>query len=116
MADVKIKIETLSRIQTQLNAIVDEFENATGNSEALEAAIGNPYGRGELRDKAQDFEERWDDKRDDLKESLEDLRKHVKGVVDGFENWDSETALQFQASNSVQAPGAPGGSSAPASV
>ena len=116
MPDVRIKIDTLSKVVEQLDEIVGEFKNATSQSEELEAAIGNPYGRGELRDKAQDFEERWDDKRDDLKESLEDLRKHVKGVVDGFENWDSETALQFQASNSVQAPGAPGGSSAPASV
>ncbi|MEU4452141.1 flagellar protein FlgN [Nocardioides sp. NPDC023903] len=96
MADVKIKIETLSRIATQLDSIVSEFENATSQSEALEADIGNPYGRGDLRDKAQDFEERWDDKRDDLKESLKELQEHVKGVVDGFENWDSETALQFQ--------------------
>lgn len=96
MADVKIKIDTLSRIATQLDSIVNEFENATSQSEALEADIGNPYGRGDLRDKAQDFEERWDDKRDDLKESLKELHEHVKGVVDGFENWDSETALQFQ--------------------
>lgn len=96
MADVKIKIETLSRIATQLDSIVNEFENATSQSEALEADIGNPYGRGDLRDKAQDFEERWDDKRDELKDSLKELHEHVKGVVDGFENWDSETALQFQ--------------------
>ncbi|MER7558474.1 flagellar protein FlgN [Nocardioides sp. NPDC051685] len=96
MADVKIKIETLSRIATQLDSIVSEFENATSQSEELEADIGNPYGRGDLRDKAQDFEERWDDKRDELKDSLKELHEHVKGVVDGFENWDSETALQFQ--------------------
>lgn len=109
MADVRIKIDTLARIASQLDAIVSEFENATSQSEELEADIGNPYGRGDLRDKAQDFEERWDDKRDELKESLKELQEHVKGVVDGFENWDSETALQFQSSNSIQAPGAPGG-------
>ena len=96
MADVKIKIDTLSRIATQLDSIVSAFENATRQSEELEADIGNPYGRSDLRDKAQDFEERWDDKRDELKDSLKELHEHVKGVVDGFENWDSETALQFQ--------------------
>lgn len=118
MPDVKIKIETLDRIVSQLDAIVTEFENATSNSEALEAAIANPYDRSELREKAQDFEERWDDKRDELKESLDDLKKHVKGVVDGFENWDSETALQFQSKTSVQAPGSPGSANAssPAAV
>lgn len=96
MADVKIKIETLARISAQLEAIVGEFENATDNSEALEADIGNPFDKSELREKAQDFEERWDDKRGDLKDSLKDVHEHVKGVVEGFENWDSETALQFQ--------------------
>lgn len=116
MADVRIKIETLSRIATQLDSIVGEFENATSQSEELEADIGNPYGRGDLRDKAQDFEERWDDKRDDLKESLKELQEHVKGVVDGFENWDSETALQFQSNTSIQAPGAPGGAPSGAAV
>ncbi|WP_406029838.1 flagellar protein FlgN [Nocardioides sp. NBC_00163] len=116
MADVRIKIETLSRIASQLDSIVGEFENATSQSEELEADIGNPYGRSDLRDKAQDFEERWDDKRDDLKESLKELQEHVKGVVDGFENWDSETALQFQSNTSIQAPGAPGGAPSGAAV
>lgn len=96
MADVKIKIETLARISSQLGAIVSEFENATDNSEALEADIGNPFGKSELRAKAEDFEERWNDKRSDLKDSLKDVHEHVKGVVEGFENWDSETALQFE--------------------
>lgn len=112
MADVKIKIETLDRIASQLDAIVTEFENATGNSEELEAAIANPYDRSELREKAQDFEERWDDKRDELKESLDELSKHVKGILEGFENWDSETALQFESTTSVQAPGSPGSANA----
>lgn len=116
MPDVRIKIDTLAKVVDQLNEIVGEFDNATSQSEELEADIGNPFGRSELRDKACEFEERWNDKRGDLKESLDDLRKHVKGVVDGFENWDSETALQFQTNNSIQAPGAPGGSSAPAAV
>ncbi|MBC7278224.1 flagellar protein FlgN [Nocardioides sp.] len=118
MADVKINIETLDRIASQLDAIVTEFENATSNSEELEAAIAKPYGRSELREKAQDFEERWDGKREKLKESLDELHKHVKGVVDGFTNWDSETALQFESNTSVQAPGSPGNApaSSPAAV
>lgn len=96
MADILIKITELETVKTSLNAIVDEFDKATANSEDLEADIGEPFDRSELRDKAQDFEERWDDKRDELKESLKKVSEHIKGVIDGIEKWDSETALQFE--------------------
>lgn len=93
MADVYIDLEQLNEVKSQLDAIITEFENATSNSEALEADIGNPFGHGKLRDEAREFEERWDDKRGDLKEGLTGVRDHVKGVLDGFEGWDSETAI-----------------------
>lgn len=93
MADVYIDLEQLNEVTTQLDAIIAEFENATSNSEALEAAIGNPFGRSDLRDEARDFEERWDNKRGDLKEGLTGVRDHVQGVIDGVEQWDSETAI-----------------------
>ena len=96
MADILIKIAELETVKRSLDSIVDEFENATGSSEDLEADIGDPFDRSDLRDKACDFEERWDDKRGDLKESLKKVSEHIKGVIDGIENWDSETALQFQ--------------------
>jgi hypothetical protein len=96
MADILIKISELERVKKSLDSIVEEFENATDNSEDLESDIGDPFDRSELRDKACDFEERWDDKRGNLKDSLEKVSEHIKGVIDGFENWDSETALQFQ--------------------
>lgn len=95
MPDVYIKIQELDNAVKDLDSIIDEFEHATSRSEALESAIGKPFGRGELREKAQDFEERWDDKRSDLKDSLKDVKKHVQGVIDGFQDWDSKTALQF---------------------
>ncbi len=96
MADILIKISELETVKRSLDSIVEEFENATDSSEDLEADIGDPFDRSDLRDKACDFEERWDDKRGDLKESLKKVSEHIKGVIDGFENWDSETALQFQ--------------------
>ncbi|QYJ05592.1 hypothetical protein KUV85_07920 [Nocardioides panacisoli] len=93
MTDVYIALDQLNEVKTQLDAIITEFENATANSEALEAAIGNPFGESSLRDKARDFEERWDDKRNDLKEGLAGVRDHVQGVIEGVEQWDSETAI-----------------------
>ena len=96
MADVSIKIETLDQTVKKLDSIIDEFDHAVGNSNALEGAIGNPFRRGDLRGKADDFEQRWDMKRKDLKDELSEVRDHIKGVVEGFQNWDSETALLFQ--------------------
>jgi hypothetical protein len=93
MADIYIKLSELESVHTQLDAIVTEFENATSSSEALEAAIGDPYGRGELREQAKDFEERWDDKRTQLKDGLTGIRDHVKGVIDSIDEWDTETAI-----------------------
>lgn len=93
MSDVYIDLEQIGEVKDQLDAIITEFENATSNSEALEADIGDPFGDSSLRDKARDFEERWDDKRGDLKDGLKGIRDHVQGVIDGFKGWDSETAV-----------------------
>jgi len=40
------------------------------STEELEAAIGDPYGRSGLRDRARDVDERWEDKRGELNEGL----------------------------------------------
>lgn len=93
MADVYIKLDELETVVTQLESIINEFDNAQKNSEALEAAIGKPFGRGELRDKAENFESRWDDKRGELKDALTDVKDHVKGVVETVQDWDAGTAI-----------------------
>lgn len=95
MDEIYISLSDLETVNTQLQSIIEEFENAVDRSEALEEAIGNPFGRGELRDEAQDFEERWDNKRDQLKEGLKDVREHVAGVVNTIEKWDRETAVEL---------------------
>lgn len=96
MADIKVSLSELEQVVEQLQAITDEFDNATSNSEALENAIKKPFGEGELRDRARDFEERWDDKRGELNDSLKNIKKHVEGVIDGIKDWDSQTATQLQ--------------------
>ena len=96
MPDVAITFSDLEAAASSLGTIIDEFENATDSSEDLEADIGDPFDMSDLRDKACDFEERWDDKRNDLKDSLKKVSEHIKGVIDGIEEWDSETALQFE--------------------
>jgi hypothetical protein len=95
MADYKVSLDDLRRVSESLTAIVDEFENAVSNSEALEAAIGRPFGRGELKDKAEDIETRWDIKRGKLAEELTKVRDHVDAVVDETEKLDTDAAAGF---------------------
>ena len=96
MADIYITLDTLRTTSTQLKEIVDEFENAVSSSEALESDIGRPFGRSELKDQAEDFEERWDIQRDKLKDGLSDVREHVDAVIEGVEKWDAETAIALE--------------------
>jgi hypothetical protein len=96
MADVLIEYAQLTELNARLIAIVEELDAAAGRSEALESAIGNPYGRGELRERAQDFEQRWDIKRGDLARDMKKVQEHVQGVIDGFSKWDAEAAAKFE--------------------
>lgn len=97
MEDFYIDLGQLNTVETQLDGIVKEFEKAEDNADDLEDAIGDPYGRNELREAAEDFEDRWNHKRDELKDSLDEVRKHVKAVIDNVEKWDTETAIQLSA-------------------
>ncbi|QIK76591.1 flagellar protein FlgN [Nocardioides piscis] len=95
MADIYVKLDDLEEVVTQLEEIITEFENATSLSEELESAIGDPFGDSDLRDKARNFEERWDDKRNQLKDGLSGVKDHAKGVIEGIRDWDSQTATQL---------------------
>lgn len=96
MADVYISMGKLERTSSQLNSIVEEFENAVSSSEELESAIGQPFGRTELREKAQDFEERWDVKRDQLKDGLQDVQDHVEAIIESVTEFDIEAAIALE--------------------
>lgn len=93
--DVNIRMAELETLRDELNAIVTEFEEAVQRSEALEDAIGSPFGRSELRERVEDFEHRWDDKRSELKESLDQIRKRVADTIKAFQDFDEDAALSL---------------------
>lgn len=97
MADdaVWINYATLQRTSGQLGRIIAELEDARGLSDQLRDAIGSPYGHGALRDRAGDFESRWDNRRGDLIRDITKIHEHVAGVLEGFADWDAETASQM---------------------
>ncbi|WP_072315040.1 hypothetical protein [Agrococcus sp. Marseille-P2731] len=93
--DVLIKFEDLGTLNEYLQTIVAEFDAAEDRADHLEDAIGYPYGRNDLREAVEDFEDRWDDKRDELRDGIKKVQEHVQGVLDGFTDWDVETAASM---------------------
>lgn len=91
--DVLVRFEDLGTLNDCLRQIVAEFDGAEDRADVLERAIGDPYGRSPLREAVQDFEDRWDDKRDELRDGIKQVQEHVQGVIDGFTDWDVETAV-----------------------
>jgi len=95
VADIYISLTELSHMSDQLATVIDEFKNSVEKSEALESAIGAPFLKSELREKAEDFETRWDLKRDELQGGLEEIKKHLDGVIKGFQEADIEMAISL---------------------
>lgn len=95
MADVELTLDELQEMSDELEQIIEEFENATSRSDALEQAIGAPFGKTTLRDAVEEFETRWDVQRDDLKESLSGVGEHLDDVIEGFKGLDDEGAIKL---------------------
>jgi hypothetical protein len=96
MNDVLIKYDELGKLVTRLTAIIEEFENAGDRSDLIRDAVGTPWGRRELTDKASESESRWDYKRGQLTESLSSIREAAEGLYQAFEEFDDEAASKFE--------------------
>ncbi|WP_065569758.1 hypothetical protein [Microbacterium oleivorans] len=94
---VKISYAELGVLYTNLLATQTEFESASQRRSDLSGDIGSPYGRGDLREKADDFETRWDDRRNKLNEGLTAVTEQAKAVLEGFGDFDTEMAAEMAA-------------------
>jgi len=92
---VKISYDELGALYTNLLATQTEFESASQRRSELSDDIGSPYGEGELRDKTDDFEKRWDDRRNKLNEGLKAVTEQAKTVLDGFGDFDTQMAAEL---------------------
>lgn len=97
MNDVLIKYEELETLVTQLDSIIGEFENSGDRSSQIRSAVGYPFMRTELTDKASEAESRWSYKRGKLTESLIGIRDHGQGVYEAFKEFDDDAATKFEA-------------------
>jgi hypothetical protein len=88
--EVLIPLASMAELDQALKDIVIEFEDAGSRTDSLLDAIGRPFGRGGLRDAADEFEGAWDDKRETLKGHLVDLQEQVAAVKGAWEELDLE--------------------------
>jgi len=91
---VLIKYSELKAVDDKLKDIIEELESASNRADQLEHAIGDPYGKNDLREAAEEFEDGWDNRRGDLTEDLKKVQEHVAAVLDGFEKWDEESSTE----------------------
>lgn len=96
MADFAVTYEKLEKLTQDLGPIIYEFEHAEDRADTLESAIGDPFDRSELREAAEDFEDRWNNKRDELKESLKTIRDAVDKVIKYVREKDDKMGSQIE--------------------
>jgi conjugal transfer/entry exclusion protein len=92
VSDLKINMDQLRGLASDLKAIADEFKNADNNSEDAADATGDD----ELRDKVQDFADKWRIKRDEMGGNVTKLQGVIQSVVDTFTQVDSELAKALE--------------------
>jgi uncharacterized protein YukE len=90
--DLSIDMEELRTLAEDLKTIKDEFEGADDNSEAAADATGHD----ELRDKVQDFADKWRIKREEMTENVVKLQGIVQQIVDTFTEVDTELAKALE--------------------
>ncbi|UJP09177.1 hypothetical protein L2X99_12060 [Microbacterium sp. KUDC0406] len=90
--DVMLDLERLRTAKSGLQASVDAFEAAAATNDTLESAIGRPDGRSGLRSKVSDFEDDWKSNRGKLQKNLDEILKQLTGIIDGWNQWDTDTA------------------------
>jgi hypothetical protein len=96
---VLIKYTELKAVGDNLKKIIEELKEASNRADVLEDAIGDPYGKNKLREAAEEFEDGWDDRRGKLLEDIEKVEQHVAGVLEGFEEWDTDTASEMESAS-----------------
>jgi hypothetical protein len=95
MPDVVIKYVELNLLVFQLNSMIEELSTGSKGA-ALRDAIGEPFGRSELTDAAEESEDRWNDKRESLVEDLTSIRDLAQQIYDDYQKFEDDAAAQFE--------------------
>ncbi|MCP2267510.1 hypothetical protein ACFQHV_20765 [Promicromonospora thailandica] len=83
--DLSINMDQLTALKDDLKAITSELENADGNAQAAADATGHD----ELRDRVNDFADKWEIKRGEMLENVKKLSDIITQIVDTFKEIDA---------------------------
>ncbi|WP_223691847.1 hypothetical protein [Leifsonia poae] len=92
MTDLKLDLELLGQLKSDLESIVAEFTGADDFSDAVAEATGHDGLSGHVRD----FAHKWNDKRKKMTESVQTLEQSVGAVTDGFTQVDQGLAKALE--------------------
>ena len=90
--DLSIDMATLSTLAADLTSIVDELENANGHAEAAADLVGDDH----LRDRVNDFADKWRIKRQDMVGDVKGLSDILTAIVDNFTQVDADLAKALE--------------------
>ncbi|GAB6938659.1 hypothetical protein ACQP60_00040 [Isoptericola variabilis] len=90
--DLSIDMEQLRTLKDDLKSISSELENA--DSHAQDAAEAT--GHDELRDRVNDFADKWEIKRGEMLENVKKLSDIIAQIADTFTEIDSELAKSLE--------------------
>lgn len=90
--DLSIDMDALRTLKDDLKAITSELENADGNAQAAADATGHD----ELRDRVNDFADKWEIKRGEMLENVKKLSDIITQIVDTFTEVDAELAKSLE--------------------
>jgi len=82
--DLSIDMDQLTTLRDDLKSITSELENADGNAQAAADATGHD----ELRDRVNEFADKWEIKRGEMLENVKKLSGIITSIVDTFKEID----------------------------
>lgn len=98
--DLKLDLDRLKQLGSDLVAVSAEFGNADDFSDTVAAATGHDG----LHDAVHDFAHAWNEKRPEMKDGVDTLQKKLTAITDGFTQLDQQLAQAMEQTRSAEAP------------
>jgi hypothetical protein len=83
--DLSLNMAQLTALRDDLKKITSELENADGNAQAA----ANATGHDDLRDRVNEFADKWEIKRGEMLENVKKLSGIITSIVDAFTEVDA---------------------------
>ncbi|GAB2500803.1 hypothetical protein GCM10027063_45490 [Promicromonospora xylanilytica] len=90
--DLSIDMNQLLTLSEDLKSITSELENADGNAQGVADATGHD----ELRDRVNEFADKWEIKRGEMLENVKKLSGIISQIAEAFDEVDTGLAKALE--------------------